>query len=1595
MSPNARDATSESRYSNGLVNVLKSLTGIRPLRNQSSRSQLHAHQTDVKASDLRNKNDQDPSNYKLLFEQLKSENPLADRIAAADSLRLSIQKFPVNGLSCILTRAKDLIEPTNPRKARTAGFQLLIACVQNASLSDPERLTYFRILTAQRKNEDFHWKLSAIIELTKNGRDLTGFHYEILPVLSLWLRQTWIITSSYRKDECGVASLSQESDLALLFDLIVDIIKFNFNISNEQNIGDLIEVVLSIVTRTQSPVDIRYCINVFNAIVTYGDVPGNKLERCVRVLCSVYHNSTVEVKQQVWKSISNIYISHNSENAIRIIFKLLHEPPLGTKQGIYEVRGALLVLEKLFVKNGKGGYPLVPFTVLIKSLEKISILDNIVIKNDILRLILSLLSSEGKQILMNVMEEEWNGMFDVVTKCACQILESPRCWTKRHTSEPKCSACKNYEYHLVSLTGNLQKLITCIESLLVQHSNNTDFFQWVDCVKFLVSFNQHLPETCARLVIDIYIQYRFCYPSDLDWKENLTLLLRSFFYNRKNSTQTRLHALRAGSDVFHVLEAVNENVNSEITHIFVDIILEDVRDEEDKLVLQEVMSLIISIACATFDNEYFYHIIDTIHKRILIDQSRFHILHSSSKKKISSIRIPELPGDLNTLNQSTSNVITVALIHMFILCMDKSVKKAQRLFREILWILRSDECEVDARVSALRFLCRLRADWANRIFLISFTESDGLAALLYRTPDSLLRKQAGDNIAHRHLSRVDDIIPLSSITRSASIGKGHKLTKQVKRNSCGNPRTGHNINQIWMEPDHDNFSHLTLTNTISILVSFSVLENKQKNNFKDLNIKKSKENLIEEKSSNQNGSVEDQSSILDIAQYIQIVTSLIQKECDWEIYSYIIVHLHSQLMNQALFLAAIPQIKTLREVLCDQIKGNKIQDPPILSGLRKSDILTCLFQILNVVMSYHRHFSKNEEDEIVRIFLHGVGEKTSKCCVHALSICCHELPGSTSKMLVTILTKFSQIITQSHVAIHILEFLACLARLPKLYVNFREEEYRIVFAICFRYLQYVRDQKNKEVLVRHSTVSGKGVVDTLRGSSDTIFVESNPYPTTSDDLPEYVYALAHHVIIFWFLSLKLADRPAQVRWIIKNLISTDLNGVETIDEQAQVTIDFMQRVTYADVDQSGPDPSFQKDVFGEINRKRWVIGDSLLTVEQATRKDWAQITIHQPSGTSSYLIQEKIRHPPPHQTQNSTDAMKDTRHSDENIKLPSHLLLQLCASIPISGESMRPIPLLDCKSIDRAVSNLNRTFTVDGHKVGVIYIGENQTKEAEILSNIQGSSDYTKFLFGLGTLTKLRGANFNTQGLDRQADSDGEYTFCWRDRVTEIVFHVTTQMPTDLDNDPQCSNKKKHIGNDFVNIIFNNSGLPFNFNTFPSAFNFVNIVITPESQSTFVARRLKPDVDDALYKVQVMSKPGFPEISPAAETKVMSLLTLPDFIRLLSLNASVFSLVWAHRAGGEHFSPWRSRLREIRKIREASGHKSSSTSPPNTSHVNSTDTRNVRDSINSLRRSSINFFSQTNDPVSQRSSESTSESEMNPISSKDVLLESLDFSKWA
>ncbi|KAH8598261.1 hypothetical protein B0O99DRAFT_506748 [Bisporella sp. PMI_857] len=1585
MSPSSADVaqTPEPKSTSGLASVFKSLTGSKSTRSPHPQSPVPSLTSQFGAHSLKKAIYGGPPNYEQLHEQLKAGNPLSERLAAAESLRHAVQDYPLSGVTSIFKEGKDLIEPSKPLEARVAGYELLTACVQKSTSTDPERMLYFRVLTADAHPEDFHLQLAAIVELAKHGRDLSGFHYQAIPLLTAWLRQAFTITSAARKKASKVnrsqkIPLGEETNLSLLFVFIVDVIKFSFNIAEDGDTSDLMDAILYICVHTPLSSDLKACINVIDAIITYGEIPNDKLLECVKVLCSI-HCLVADARSEAWRSISNLAKSHNGQITVRYLLDILRNPSThgdNEKQTIREIRGAMSVLEKLFAKDGQNGYPLVPFTLLMDALTKAVAVEHAKVEADILHLILSLLNGDGEEVMENVIEEDWFVMFDVVLKCSRRTRENSKGRSLNNRSRilsPLTNEGTSDETFSSSVAQTLETLIIRIEQLL-QASSGKEFFQRDDCITFFVSVHPFLTESCAKLVIDYYMEYRLCYPSDLEWRDNIKLIMGAFFSDRTQPAHIRLHSLQAVTDVYEVVELMDEPEDPDCVQTLVTLILEDIGDEKDIAVLQELVYFAVSVA-EKAEESLFSYIVNAFRRTVTSDRLQSPLgSPQGSRQGIMGTNRPSSSIASNSLAQTPSNVVTKGLVHIFMKTMDSSASKSIRIFDELLWIAKSHECETDARISALKMLFRLRADWANRLFLTPFTESDGLAASLFRTPPSLARKQAADEAAqqqHRS-SRVDDMSG-SRISRSTSFGgQGYPQGRAPFRTGTGVSRIVQKNHQMWMSPDPDALPEPASNKASSLLCSFAGADE----DYPD-------------------GLITLTRIPLNIALFLETIIALLQHGCDWEIYSYILVHLASQLTNKALFKAAMPQIKELRVLLCDQIKNSSYHEPPLSSGLRKADVAICMFQILTMIISYHDVFTKAEDDEIVRTFLQGVGaDRAAKCCVHALSICCHELPASTSKALVNILQRMSSIITQSHVAVHILEFLACLARLPNLYVNFREDEYKTILMMCFRYLQYVRDQPTKEPGARNSAQArNSGVsMDGLNNLVDLSAAESNFQPNTSDDLPQYVHALAYHVIIFWFLSLRLPDRAGLVGWITKNLISTDVNGKEMIDEQAQVTLDFMQRVAYADVDESAADPTFTEERFGEILKKRWIVGQSIVTVEQATKGGWAQITKRQPSGTSCYIIREKFTRPPAHQDQLPAN-------SDINVVFPSHLLLQLTASMPQSNEASRPIPLPNDAQMTRAIATFDRNFTVDGHKVGVIYIGANQTQEVEILSNVMGSSDYTHFLSGLGTLTKLKGANFNTQGLDRYSDSDGEYAFCWRDRVTEIVFHVTTQMPTNLSNDPQCIGKKRHIGNDFVNIIFNNSGLPFRYDTFPSEFNYVNIVITPESRASFVATRLRSEAQmkNAFYKVQVMSKPGFPEISPASETKMVGLEALPGFIRLLALNASVFSLVWANREGGEHISSWRNRLREIKRLREKYGPKKPNSNPTSPVAPTIYDTKTIRDSLNGLRRSSVaNFLINPTESTSQRSSIfSTAETEVGAVGAEESLVDGLDFSKWA
>jgi len=508
------------------------------------------------------------------------------------------------------------------------------------------------------------------------------------------------------------------------------------------------------------------------------------------------------------------------------------------------------------------------------------------------------------------------------------------------------------------------------------------------------------------------------------------------------------------------------------------------------------------------------------------------------------------------------------------------------------------------------------------------------------------------------------------------------------------------------------------------------------------------------------------------------------------------------------------------------------------------------------------------------------------------------------------------IVTKSDAAVHVLEFLAGLSRLSDMARSFHGEEIKVVFGVCFSYIEYVRGKRYDEAQQRTrsnpSSRHASAAIDSAVGQHAVFQVDS-------EDVAQYVYALAYHVIIFWHLTMKNDDQKKYSPWMQQRLVSADQSG--TVEEQALVTLDLIWRTTRTDITTIALDSPSPVHVSGSS----WVSTYAMVTIESAMDKTVTKVVERRASGTDEWTI-------------------LNPAHSDAETLFRTHFEGGIDGPLPSDGR-VEFLPETDAS--DRTLALLDRVSAVDFLKAGVVYIGEKQTSEKEILSNVMGSPDYILMVKGLGSRLKLQGLKQNTAGLDTsEAQTDGSYTIWHREEVTALIYHITTIMPTNTTIDADCIRKKAHIGNDYVNIVFNNSGGPFNFDTFPSAFNFVYILVTPEARATFIETRTRkrtsqteqttssnPDSSErepgwyhkAWFKVQVVTRADFPTISSAAQTKVVSGRVLAQYVRNLALNACVFCNVWANRetaAGGgtgEYPSSWRARLVQLRRLRERYG----------------------------------------------------------------------------
>ncbi|XP_056140260.1 rap1 GTPase-activating protein 2b [Lampris incognitus] len=159
---------------------------------------------------------------------------------------------------------------------------------------------------------------------------------------------------------------------------------------------------------------------------------------------------------------------------------------------------------------------------------------------------------------------------------------------------------------------------------------------------------------------------------------------------------------------------------------------------------------------------------------------------------------------------------------------------------------------------------------------------------------------------------------------------------------------------------------------------------------------------------------------------------------------------------------------------------------------------------------------------------------------------------------------------------------------------------------------------------------------------------------------------------------------------------------------------------------------------------------------------------------------------------------------------------------------------------------VNSTF-----KFGVIYQRFGQVSEEELFGNNEETPAFTEFLDLLGETVDLQDFKGFRGGLDVSHGQTGSQSVYTVHRGQEIMFHVSTKLPY-TEGDTQQLQRKRHIGNDIVGVVFQEQATPFVPDMIASNFLHAFILVQVE----------RPCSDHTTYKVSVTAREDVPLFGP-------------------------------------------------------------------------------------------------------------------------------------
>ncbi|XP_053548987.1 rap1 GTPase-activating protein 1 [Bombina bombina] len=181
-------------------------------------------------------------------------------------------------------------------------------------------------------------------------------------------------------------------------------------------------------------------------------------------------------------------------------------------------------------------------------------------------------------------------------------------------------------------------------------------------------------------------------------------------------------------------------------------------------------------------------------------------------------------------------------------------------------------------------------------------------------------------------------------------------------------------------------------------------------------------------------------------------------------------------------------------------------------------------------------------------------------------------------------------------------------------------------------------------------------------------------------------------------------------------------------------------------------------------------------------------------------------------------------------------------------------------------------------KFGIIYQKLGQVTEAELFSNTEESLAFIEFLDFLGDIIQLQNFTGFRGGLDVSQGQTGSESVYTTFRGHEIMFHVSTKLPY-TPGDPQQLQRKRHIGNDIVSLVYQEEGSVFSPDIITSHFLHCFISVQPCQSPS----------GERLYKVSVTARDDVPIFGPPLPTPAVFRKDSPfrEFLLTKLINAEV------------------------------------------------------------------------------------------------------------